>query len=66
MLSNFCIALIYSFILWLQIVNCDNFTRVFLNRLGINVPDPIPWPDALEVRMFFLFLITIVLNEAIT
>lgn len=33
----------------LQIVNCDNFTRVFLNRLGINVPDPINWPDALEV-----------------
>ncbi|XP_028169092.1 EF-hand domain-containing family member C2-like [Ostrinia furnacalis] len=31
-----------------KIVNCDNFTRVFLNRLGINVPDPIPWPDALE------------------
>ncbi|KAJ2949147.1 hypothetical protein O0L34_g6087 [Tuta absoluta] len=28
-----------------KIVNCDNFTRVFLNRLGINVPDPIPWPD---------------------
>ncbi|RVE45367.1 hypothetical protein evm_009996 [Chilo suppressalis] len=31
-----------------KIVNCDNFTRVFLNRLGINVPDPIPWPDAVE------------------
>ncbi|XP_026734418.1 EF-hand domain-containing family member C2-like [Trichoplusia ni] len=31
-----------------KIVNCDNFTRVFLNRLGINVPDPIPWPDAIE------------------
>ncbi|XP_041979568.1 EF-hand domain-containing family member C2-like [Aricia agestis] len=32
----------------LKIVNCDNFTRVFLNRLGINVPDPIPWPDVVE------------------
>ncbi|CAG9561858.1 unnamed protein product [Danaus chrysippus] len=31
-----------------KIVNCDNFTRVFMNRLGINVPDPIPWPDAIE------------------
>ncbi|KAG7308595.1 hypothetical protein JYU34_005814 [Plutella xylostella] len=31
-----------------KVVNCDNFTRVFLNRLGINVPDPIPWPDAIE------------------
>ncbi|CAH0715499.1 unnamed protein product, partial [Brenthis ino] len=31
-----------------KIVNCDNFTRVFLNRLGINIPDPIPWPDAIE------------------
>ncbi|KAF9824875.1 hypothetical protein SFRURICE_001748 [Spodoptera frugiperda] len=31
-----------------KIVNCDNFTRVFLNRLGINVPDPIPYPDAVE------------------
>ncbi|XP_075977828.1 EF-hand domain-containing family member C2-like [Anticarsia gemmatalis] len=31
-----------------KIVNCDNFTRVFLNRLGVNVPDPIPWPDAIE------------------
>ncbi|XP_045448004.1 EF-hand domain-containing family member C2-like [Melitaea cinxia] len=31
-----------------KIVNCDNFTRVFLNRLGINVPDPQPWPDAVE------------------
>ncbi|XP_034832363.1 EF-hand domain-containing family member C2-like [Maniola hyperantus] len=31
-----------------KIVNCDNFTRVFLNRLGINVPDPINWPDAIE------------------
>ncbi|XP_052753488.1 EF-hand domain-containing family member C2-like isoform X2 [Galleria mellonella] len=31
-----------------KIVNCDNFSRVFLNRLGINVPDPIPWPDAIE------------------
>lgn len=31
-----------------KIVNCDNFTRVFLNRLGINVPDPLPWPDAIE------------------
>ncbi|XP_049873466.1 EF-hand domain-containing family member C2-like [Pectinophora gossypiella] len=32
-----------------KIVNCDNFTRVYLNRLGINVPDPIPWPDAPEI-----------------
>ncbi|CAH0691886.1 unnamed protein product [Spodoptera exigua] len=31
-----------------KIVNCDNFTRVFLNRLGINVPDPIPYPDSVE------------------
>ncbi|XP_060803247.1 EF-hand domain-containing family member C2 [Amyelois transitella] len=31
-----------------KIVSCDNFTRVFLNRLGINVPDPIPFPDAVE------------------
>ncbi|XP_013145374.1 PREDICTED: EF-hand domain-containing family member C2-like isoform X1 [Papilio polytes] len=31
-----------------KILSCDNFTRVFLNRLGINVPDPIPWPDAIE------------------
>ncbi|KAI8436844.1 hypothetical protein MSG28_010298 [Choristoneura fumiferana] len=31
-----------------KIVNCDNFTRVFLNRLGINVPDPLNWPDAVE------------------
>ncbi|XP_068633577.1 EF-hand domain-containing family member C2-like [Battus philenor] len=31
-----------------KIINCDNFTRVYLNRLGINVPDPIPWPDAIE------------------
>ncbi|XP_022814037.1 EF-hand domain-containing family member C2-like [Spodoptera litura] len=31
-----------------KIVNCDNFTRVFLNRLGVNVPDPIPYPDAIE------------------
>ncbi|XP_046966018.1 EF-hand domain-containing family member C2-like [Vanessa cardui] len=31
-----------------KIVNCDNFTRGFLNRLGINVSDPIPWPDAIE------------------
>ncbi|CAK1580325.1 unnamed protein product [Parnassius mnemosyne] len=31
-----------------KIVNCDNFTRVFLNRLGINVPDPIPWPDTVD------------------
>ncbi|XP_023946226.1 EF-hand domain-containing family member C2-like isoform X2 [Bicyclus anynana] len=31
-----------------KIVNCDNFTRVFLNRLGINVPHPINWPDAVE------------------
>ncbi|KPI95569.1 EF-hand domain-containing family member C2 [Papilio xuthus] len=31
-----------------KILSCDNFTRVFLNRLGINVPDPIPWPDAVE------------------
>ncbi|KAM3965215.1 EF-hand domain-containing family member C2 [Aphomia sociella] len=31
-----------------KIVNCDSFTRVFLNRLGINVPDAIPWPDAIE------------------
>ncbi|CAB3220752.1 unnamed protein product [Arctia plantaginis] len=31
-----------------KIVNCDNFTRNFMNRLGINVPDPIPWPDAIE------------------
>lgn len=35
-----------------QIVSCDNFTRVFLNRLGINVPDPINWPDAAEVTIF--------------
>lgn len=33
-----------------KIVNCDNFTRVFLNRLGINVPDPISWPDDGERR----------------
>ncbi|XP_050679818.1 EF-hand domain-containing family member C2-like isoform X1 [Leptidea sinapis] len=31
-----------------KIINCDNFTRVFLNRLGINVPDPLSWPDAVE------------------
>lgn len=27
-----------------KITNCDNFTRVFLNRLGIAVPDPIAMP----------------------
>ncbi|XP_026327442.1 EF-hand domain-containing family member C2-like [Hyposmocoma kahamanoa] len=31
-----------------RIVNCDNFTRVYLNRLGINVPDPLPYPDTPE------------------
>lgn len=28
-----------------KITNCDTFTRVFLNRLGINVPDPIVTPS---------------------
>ncbi|XP_067013861.2 EF-hand domain-containing family member C2 [Anabrus simplex] len=28
-----------------KITNCDRFTRVFLNRLGIHVPDPINMPD---------------------
>jgi len=27
-----------------KIVNCDAFTRKFLNRLGIAVPDPVPMP----------------------
>ncbi|GLG95505.1 Uncharacterized protein GBIM_02452, partial [Gryllus bimaculatus] len=27
-----------------KITNCDRFTRTFLNRLGISVPDPIPMP----------------------
>ncbi|KAG8329790.1 EF-hand domain-containing member C2 [Homalodisca vitripennis] len=27
-----------------KITDCDNFTRVFLNRLGIAVPDPIAMP----------------------
>ncbi|KAL4715967.1 hypothetical protein ACJJTC_013267 [Scirpophaga incertulas] len=31
-----------------KIIDCDNFTRVFLNRLGINVPDPLHFPDAVE------------------
>ncbi|CAG9863142.1 unnamed protein product [Phyllotreta striolata] len=28
-----------------KIVDCDRFTRTFLNRCGIPVPDPIPMPD---------------------
>lgn len=28
-----------------KIVNCDRFTRNFLNRLGITVPDPIVMPE---------------------
>lgn len=28
-----------------KITNCDQFTRLFLNRLGIAVPDPIAMPD---------------------
>ncbi|XP_046392525.1 EF-hand domain-containing family member C2-like [Ischnura elegans] len=28
-----------------KIINCDHYTRVFLNRLGISVPDPIPCPE---------------------
>lgn len=28
-----------------KITNCDHFTRNFLNRLGIPVPDPINTPD---------------------
>ncbi|KPI95568.1 PREDICTED: EF-hand domain-containing family member C2-like [Papilio xuthus] len=32
----------------IKIINCDHYTRYFLNRLGINVPDPIPWPDSLD------------------
>lgn len=28
-----------------KIVNCDKFTRTFLNRCGITVPDAIPMPD---------------------
>ena len=28
-----------------KIVNCDRFTRNFLNRLGITVPDPITMPE---------------------
>ncbi|XP_063223846.1 EF-hand domain-containing family member C2-like isoform X2 [Bacillus rossius redtenbacheri] len=28
----------------LKVVGCDRFTRVFLNRLGITVPDPLPVP----------------------
>lgn len=27
-----------------KITNCDDFTRVFLNRLGIAVPDPVAMP----------------------
>lgn len=27
------------------LVDCDKFTRQFLNRLGIQVPDPIVIPD---------------------
>lgn len=27
-----------------KITNCDKFTRTFLNRLGIAVPDPIDMP----------------------
>lgn len=35
-----------------KITNCDQFTRVFLNRLGISVPDPInsPIDPYMEVR----------------
>lgn len=33
-----------------KITNCDGFTRVFLNRLGITIPDPIVTPaDPYEI-----------------
>lgn len=43
-----------------KITNCDDFTRVFLNRLGIAVPDPIampadPYTLKREQVTFFLF-----------
>ncbi|XP_018325854.1 EF-hand domain-containing family member C2-like [Agrilus planipennis] len=34
-----------------KIVDCDKFTRVFLNRVGISVPDPIPMPDDPYMKM---------------
>lgn len=44
-----------------KITNCDDFTRVFLNRLGIAVPDPIampadPYTLKREQVTFFLYL----------
>ncbi|XP_014259036.1 EF-hand domain-containing family member C2 [Cimex lectularius] len=29
----------------ITLVNCDSFTRIFLNRLGIPVPDPMAMPE---------------------
>lgn len=41
-----------------KITNCDNFTRTFLNRCGIPVPDPINVPDdpykQFRASVFFL------------
>lgn len=28
-----------------RIVDCDKFTRIFLNRMGIPVPDPLEIPN---------------------
>lgn len=45
-----------------KMTNCDQFTRVFLNRLGIAVPDPIAMPadpytlKRDQVNSFLLFL----------
>jgi hypothetical protein len=27
-----------------KITNCDQYTRIFLNRIGVHVPDPINIP----------------------
>lgn len=44
-----------------KITNCDTFTQMFLNRLGINVPDPIltppdPYSDIREKEVFYFII----------